>query len=116
VVIPQVRSVLGSVLLIAIMGPIGGVALASLGGELHGWKDIPVALNHGAFMSVGIAAGWIFFRSPWAVIYQQLTQDTAKTIKHDDGGETTIATHTETTIVQPPEKVSIVPSGPKDPA
>ena len=87
--IPQISGPVKNVILILVMGPIGGVALASMGGELHSWSDIPKALNHGAFMSIGIAAGWIFLKSPWAADYQSLTHQSVEVKQVSDGVKVT---------------------------
>ncbi len=98
--IPQITGPWRSIALIILMVPIGGVANKALNGEIRTLTDIGTTLSHGVIVALGTAAGWIFFRSPWApelqsLLYQQTQQKTTTT---PAGAVTT--QKTETTITQ----------------
>lgn len=69
-VIEQFTGTFYGILAIIIGCPLAGIALTSMNGELHSMADIPKIIEHGLPSSIGLAAGWIFFKSPFAPAFQ----------------------------------------------
>lgn len=55
---------------ILVGSPIGGIAFAAANGELKSFADIIPESKHGILLGIGLAAGWIFFKSPLAPAFQ----------------------------------------------
>lgn len=69
-IVSQISSTFGGVVAIIVGCPLAGIALTSMNGELHSIADIPKILEHGLPSSIGLACGWIFFKSPFAPVLQ----------------------------------------------
>jgi hypothetical protein len=69
-VIDQITGTFWGIVAIIVGCPIAGIALTSMNGELHSLADIPKIIMHGLPASVGLACGWIFFKSPFAPALQ----------------------------------------------
>ncbi len=63
-IISQITGTLNGVIAIILGCPLAGIALTSMNGELHSLRDIPKIIEHGIPSSIGLACGWIFFKSP----------------------------------------------------
>lgn len=72
--IPQVKSTALSVLAILIGAPLLTCLQLYWSHELHGWSDVPDALNHSSFSAFWLAIGWLFFKSPFASKFTELLQ------------------------------------------
>lgn len=89
----QIRSTFANVMIIIVLGPCAGIGLSYLNGELRTWTDFPKALDHGLFMSVMLAIGWLGMASPFSGRLRTLMSS----IRTGNDGTTT------------EQKVSIVP-------
>lgn len=69
-VVEQISGTFWGIVAILVGCPIAGIALTSMNGELHSIADIPKILEHGLPSSIGLACGWIFFKSPFAPALQ----------------------------------------------
>ncbi len=69
-VIDQVVGTFWGIVAIILGCPLAGIALTSMNGELHSLRDIPKIIEHGIPSSIGLACGWIFFKSPFAPALQ----------------------------------------------
>ncbi len=107
-VISQIQSTLGGIVAIIIGCPLAGIALTSMNGELHSLHDIPKIIEHGLPSSIGLAAGWIFFKSPFAPALQGTlvaAKSASKEVTTDLEGTVTTkesSSETKVTTVAPP--------------
>ncbi len=98
------ESVLGPLrmsLLIIAMVPIGGVANKAINGEIHTLTDVGTTLMHGIPVALGLACGWIFFKSPWAIEFQALSFQKTDTVVTKPSGAV-VEQHIETIVAIPP--------------
>jgi hypothetical protein len=79
----QIRSTIANVLIILIFAPALGVWLAFMGGEIHGWKDFPKALDHGLMLGAAMAFGWLLMKSPGGEYFRTLISSLRTTTDPD---------------------------------
>lgn len=65
-VFKQIESTFWNMVIIMIGAPAAGIGLSFLNGEIHGWADLPKALDHGAFVGVMMAFAWLGMASPFS--------------------------------------------------
>lgn len=105
-VIDQVVGTFWGIVAILVGCPIAGVALTSMNGELHSLSDIPKIVEHGLPASIGLACGWIFFKSPFAPALQGTiiaAKSAEETTTDLSGAITTKKSSMEISVPSPPK-------------
>jgi hypothetical protein len=92
--IPQIKGPWRIILLILIMTPIGALATS----EKHSFSDMKDTLQHAIPLAISLAAGWIFFASPWAAEYRSIYEKVAKTDTTTKLSGDIVEQHTETKV------------------
>lgn len=64
--IPQIKNSIATVAVILVGVPAATCLHLWLTGELHGWAELPDALNHSSFTALMASVFWLFFKSPFA--------------------------------------------------
>ena len=103
-VIKQIQGTLAGILVILVGSPIGGLAFISISGELKTWSDIPKGLEHGLLLGVGLAAGWIFFKSPLSPLFQSYIGSMKQTSVDAEGTTVNKETRVEISTPAPPKE------------
>ena len=98
-VIPQLKSTAVMVALILVGVPMATCFHMYLSGELHGWEQLPDALNHASFTALMAACGWILFRSPFAGKITELLNTTTT----PQGGTSTTSIKVSEPAPEPPK-------------